>query len=111
MERDEVAHLAAQDVGVDGFDQVVDGTELVGASHGVVIPRAGDEDHRSRPFELPAQAFDGLEAVDVRHPYVDQQQSKLAPREEVDGAQAGRGFDDLMTQRFQHRAISEQVSR
>jgi hypothetical protein len=76
---DEDRDLGAQDDGIEGLDDVVDGAGLVAAEDVLGRGReAGQEDDRDRPvLLLPADRRRRLEAVHARHLHVEQDDREL----------------------------------
>ena len=81
---------AAQPLGAERLQQVVDGVHLEGAQRVLIV--GGDEDHG----DVAADQLEHLEAVELRHLHVEQQQIGLQLGHRLDRLEAvGALGDDL----------------
>jgi len=86
-EIDEDADLRAQDRGVEGLEDVVDRARVVAAEHVPALLRdRGEEDDGNVSCALaPADQLGGLEAIELRHLDVHQDQGELLAQQPAQG--------------------------
>ena len=111
VQLDEDRHLRAQDLGVEGLEDVVDRTRRVTPEHLLLVLRdRGDEDdrHVARAFALLDQRR-RVEAVELGHLHVEQDHGDLVPQQLPQRILAGMRVDEVLAERLQDGLEGEQV--
>ena len=89
--------FAAKQVGLDGFEEVVDGARVVALEDGFLFEARGryEDDGNVLCSIIAAYAFCRLEAVHTIHVYIEDHQSELDAFEDAQGFFAASGHQDV----------------
>jgi hypothetical protein len=113
VELDKHADLASQDVGIEGFEEVVDGAVLVALERVRLIGvERGHEDDRHVRAALPRlDEVRGLVAVQAGHPDVHEDDGKVLVQRVTQGLVARQGGNDALAERLQDGPHAHDVGR
>ena len=110
-ELDEDLHLAAQDLRHDRLEHEVDGAERVAAQHGaiVLVERGQEDDWRVPRFFARAHQLGGLEAVEIGHLHVEQDDGEVALEQLEERLAPGGGGDERPADLAEHGLHGQRV--
>ena len=111
VQLDEDGDLRAQDLGTERFEDIVDGARRIAPEDlFFVLGDRRDEDDRNvtRPLTLLDQRG-GLEAVELRHLDVEQDDRDVVLQEGAEGVLAGVGVEEVLAERIEDSLQREQV--
>ncbi len=107
---DEHGDLGEQRIGAERLRQIVDGTEGVAAQRIVLLGRCGEKDDGNAARQLAMlQLLHGLEAVQARHPDVQEDHRAAFALDGFERLRARRRADDALPERLEDGLEREQV--
>jgi hypothetical protein len=113
VEVDEEAHLRDEDVGIDRLEEEVDRAGPVAARDLARrrVPRRDDQDREQPAAREALEARRGLEAVDLGHAEVEDDEREIHPGSELDRFEPASHGDDRLPERFERCFQRQEIGR